>query len=371
MWIKQNGRMKKKANSNGYAVRVLVTFFASVMVMLVVVCILVVTVDPFFHYHSPIKWFPYVVDNQLSQNPGMAKNMTYDSCIIGSSMTVNFHTDDFKQIMGMNTIKLSYSGALPHDDYNILRLVYDAGSHARRKGNVKAVFLGVDAMTYTAGTSDTKYPFPEYLYDKNPFNDISYLLNKDVLLEYILRPLINRDPTDLSQVYASWWTPDYYNIQWVMHNYEPSEKVSEEMPSDELIPGTQDNLEKNILPFIKAHPETEFYMFFPPYSILYWNDVQNENHFEATMNQYEYIADTLLQYDNVKVFYFQKLEDIVTNLNNYADYTHYKPEINKYMVECFENGTCEVKKGEMPQQLQKMREIVEKFDFDGLFSTDY
>ena len=31
----------------------------------------------------------------------------------------------------------------------------------------------------------------------------------------------------------------------------------------------------------------------------------------------------------------------------------------------------EVKKGEMPQQLQKMSDIVKKFDFDGLFSTDY
>lgn len=371
MWMKKSDRIKKKINRNMHAVCVLTAFFATVITMLTVICILVVTVDPFFHYHTPLKDFPYVVDNQLSQNPGMARNMIYDSCIIGSSMTVNFDTDDFKQIMGMNTIKLSYSGALPHDDYNILKLVFDSDSYARKQENVKAVFLGVDAMTYTAGVSDTKYPLPEYLYDKNPFNDISYLLNKDVLLEYILRPIVNRDPTDLSQVYASWWTPDYYNIKWVMHNYEPSAKISEVMPADELISGTKDNLEKNILPFIKAHPETEFYMFFPPYSILYWNDVQNENHFEATLNQYEYIADTLLQYDNVRVFYFQNLQDIVTNLNNYADYTHYKPEINEYMVTCFAKGTCEVKKGEMPQQLEKMRDIVEHFDFEGLFSTDY
>lgn len=72
--------------------------------------------------------------------------------------------------------------------------------------------------------------------------------------------------------------------------------------------------------------------------------MQNENHFEATLNQYEYIADTLCNMIMCEVFYFQNLEDIVTNLNNYADYTHYKPEINKYMVTCFANGTCEVKK---------------------------
>ena len=53
---------------------------------------LVIYVDPFFQYHAPLGWFPYLVDNQLSQNPGMAKHMEYDSVILGSSMTVNFNT---------------------------------------------------------------------------------------------------------------------------------------------------------------------------------------------------------------------------------------------------------------------------------------
>ena len=30
---------------------------------------LVVWVDPFFQYHAPLEGFPYLVDNQLSQNP--------------------------------------------------------------------------------------------------------------------------------------------------------------------------------------------------------------------------------------------------------------------------------------------------------------
>lgn len=165
----------------------------------------------------------------------MAKNMIYDSCIIGSSMTVNFDTDDFKQIMGMNTIKLSYSGALPHDDYNILKLVFDPDSHARKQENVKA------GISWSGCNDLYSRSFRYKISIRNIFmiriHLMIYLIcsNKDVLLEYILRPVVNRDPTDLSQVYASWWTPDYYNIQWVMHNYEPSAKVSEEMPADELI----------------------------------------------------------------------------------------------------------------------------------------
>ena len=142
-----------------------------------------ILVDPFFHYHRPLAGFPYLVDNQLSQNPGMAAHMDYDSVILGSSMTVNFNTDWFEELMGLNTIKLSYSGAFPRDQYNIMKIIFDG------KREVKTVFLGVDVITYTGGVTETKYPIPEYLYDQNYLNDIKYLLNKDVLLNYILRPL--------------------------------------------------------------------------------------------------------------------------------------------------------------------------------------
>ena len=75
------------------------------------------------------------------------------------------------------------------------------------------------------------------------------------------------------------------------------------------------------MPFVEEHPETEFYFFFPPYSILYWHNVMQDNSLNATMAQYRYVADRLLQYDNVHLFYFQNMEE-VTDLNNYADYSH-------------------------------------------------
>jgi hypothetical protein len=332
---------------------------------------IVAYVDPFFHYHAPLEGFPYVVDNQLSQNPGMAKNMNYEGCIIGSSMTVNFDTDDFKELLDVNTIKLSYSGAYPKDDYNILSIVFDKDTYARKNSDVKAVFFAMDIPTMTADTETTKYPLPEYLYDDNYLNDVKYLLNKDVLLQYIMRPMIQGQGSDLSEIYASWWTPDYYNIQWVMHNYDEPEYVEEETAADALLPQTKENLEVNILPFVEENPDTQFYFFFPPYSILYWHNVMQENTFEATFSQYQYVADRLLEYDNVHLFYFQNLE-MTTDLNNYADYSHYKPEINRFMVECFESGECEIHSSEqMRDELIKMRDIIDEFDYDWLFSVDW
>ncbi len=332
---------------------------------------LVVYVDPFFHYHAPLPGFPYIVDNQLSQNPGMASNMDYNGCIIGSSMTVNFDTDDFKEILGYDTVKLSYSGAYPKDDYNILSIVFDETTAARKSRDMGAVFFAMDIPTMTADTEETKYPIPEHLYDDNIFNDVKYVLNKDVLLQYIMRPVIQGKGSDLSEIYASWWTPDYYNIQWVMHTYEEPEKSDVIYTADDVLPATKANLEKNILPFVEQHPKTQFYFFFPPYSILYWHNLQQEGFYEAAFAQYQYVAERLLEYDNVHLFYFQTMDE-VTDLNNYADYSHYKPEINRFMVECFGNGSYQINSAkEMEQALKNMRTIVTNFDYDELFSGEW
>lgn len=344
----------------------LITTIATILILLLLTAALVIVVDPFFQYHAPLKDFPYLVDNQLSQNPGMAKNMKYDSVILGSSMTVNFNTHWFEELLGLRTIKLNYSGAYPKDQANIMDIIFDSNNR------VDAVFLGVDVMTYTGCVDETKYPIPEYLYDNNYLNDVQYIYNKDVVLNYILRPLADPDKTDLSTVYQSWWTDEYYNIQWVMHNYEPPEAVEYVTPPEAYIESVDRNLQVNICPYIEENPDTTFYVFFPPYSILYWNDVIQENHLEATMAEYQYIADTMLAYDNVRVFFFANQEWIVTDLNNYADYTHYHKDINRYMTECFAGGSCEVtSEDEMKGALDKMRAVIGQYDFDELFSVEY
>lgn len=360
--------MQKKFSKNPYR-QAVICIGTLALAMLLLVAALVIYVDPFFHYHKPLKDFPYQVDNQLSQNPGMARHMDYDSVILGSSMTVNFNTDWFRELMDLNTIKLSYSGAYPKDQSNIMKIIFDSGHE------VKKVFLGIDVITYMGDVDETKYPIPEYLYDDSYLNDIQYVLNKDVLLNYVLRPMADPDPTDLATVYASWWTEEYYNEQWVLHNYTDPEQTAEEVLAEEYLPGTEKNLDVNICPYIEANPDTQFVVFFPPYSILFWNDVLKGNHLEATMEEYKYIAERLNEYDNVEVYFFPDREDIVLDLNHYADYSHYHPDYNRFMTECFAGGNVGLvaKEGDekgrpVDEYLSHMREIVENFDFEALLA---
>ena len=56
--------------------------------------LLIVVVDPFFHYHAPLESleYPLIRDNERYQNDGILRHFTYDTIITGTSMTENFET---------------------------------------------------------------------------------------------------------------------------------------------------------------------------------------------------------------------------------------------------------------------------------------
>lgn len=352
----------KKRTAGGFRAWIL-GILAAALVVFAAIAALVIYVDPFFQYHKPLADFPYVIDNQLSQNPGMAKNWEYDSVILGSSMTVNFNTDWFMELFGQKTAKLSYNGAYPKDQANIMKLIFE------NNPKVKTVYLGVDIPAYSSGTEETKYPIPAYLYDDNYTNDISYLLNKDVLLNYILRPLADpKDKTDIPTMYSLWWTDEYFNKGYVLEHYEAPELVEEEVEREYFLPNLKNNLDSNICPYIEGNPDTEFIIFYPPYSILYWYGVNRENKLEATLAEYEYAAERLLTYENVRVFMFSDQEDIMEELNHYADYDHYHKSINRYMAESFLSGACELKNTQdLQKRMDKLRKIAVEYDYDSIF----
>ena len=330
---------------------------------------LVIWVDPFFQYHKPLAWFPYLVDNQVNQNPGLAKHMDYDGILIGSSMTASFNTDWFEELMGIKTQKLSYNGSYPKDLSNIMQLVFDA------KGDqVKAVYMAVDQSTFSADSEETKFPVTDYLYDDNVFNDVPYLLNKDVLLDYILRPLADRkDASDWAELYKPWWTDEYYNKANVLMYYEAAEEKQEEeaLAADYFKDAVEENLQKNILPYIEAHPETEFYIFYPPYSILFWNDVTREKELEAVIGRLEYMTERLLNYENVHVFNFLGKEDIICNLNNYADYMHYHKNVCRYITECFATGENELHPENYGQAFDEIRTLAMSYNYPAIWDDWY
>ena len=334
------------------------------LVGLVAVAGLVIYIDPFFQYHKPLENFPYVVDDQVDMNPGLAKHLDYDAVILGSSMVVNFDTAYASNALDMRVVKLPYNGAYPKDQSNILDIIFDS-----KQNTVKQVFIGVDELNYSGGVDETKFPITEYLYDDNRLNDIQYVLNKDVLLDYCIRPVFDsKDRTDWNMIYPFWWQEEHYDRQLVLRYYEPQEETFDEPPAQTYIDAIEKNLDTNIMPYIEAHPETTFTVFYPPYSILYWNDVNMRHGLDTVIEKYRYMTERFLEMRNVQVYFFQNNEEIVCDLNNYADYTHYSPAVCEYMIQCFCSGEHKVTKDNLEEELEHLRQMASEYDYEKLWT---
>lgn len=347
--------------------RFLIALLTTTAILLLTVAGIIIYIDPFFHYHAPLSDYPYVVDNQLSMNPGLARHMDYDSILLGSSMTVAFNTGWFDEEMGLTTQKLSYNGGYPKDHANIMDIAF-----AAKGDSIKRVFLCLDEMTFSAGTSETKYPIPGYLYDNNPFNDVSYIFNKDVLLDYCIRPVFDRkDASDWDMIYKPWWQPEHYQKALVLMYFEPAEEITTDSSLEEYLASTEANLESNIITYIEEYPDTTFTCFFPPYSILYYYNAIRQNRVDSLFAKYDYLTKRLLEYPNVEIYYFQDNQDIIHALDNYADYTHYSPDICHSMLIDMSNGKNRIDADNYKQRLSSLRDYIESYPYERIWDDWY
>ena len=290
----------------------------------------VVLVDPFEIYRKAEHYIaPIENGTQNYSNAGIAKSYDYDSVVIGSSMTENFTPSQLDSLLGGSFIKLPINGGSPFNHAQMMELAF-------RTHDVQRVLYGVDVEALTWFYSTPKCEMPDYLYDDNLFNDVQYWFNKTVLAKFIPRCLATlgqSDPAQRDSMY-NWGGLYEYGEEAALREVKLSLKKKKQ---DEHAPvfsvQSQLNVEHNYLPYIQAHPDTEFTFFFPPYSLAKWYTFYQKKNFEYHLTQKAALVQTLLPYENVKIYDFQAELDWILNLDNYIDSSHYGPWINDAMVE--------------------------------------
>lgn len=357
--------------------RFIIWFLAGFLGLAVLVGGFIFLVDPYYHYHKPYFGFPIILDDAVYQTAGAAKHLEYDSAIIGTSMTENMHTSWFDEELGWNTMKLSYSGARTNDLQAIFAQV------EQKEGELKHVVMDINTYQLTEESWTSYVERPHYLYDNSLLNDYQYLYNHDILVLSVQRSIawMKGVEDNIDSAYT-WEDPELFRKEIVLNvAKETREKLIGDRPIDEnlyVVSGTttedlerklqvcQDNLD-NILPFIETHPETEFWVMIPPYSMLYWEELVLQGTLEDMLAIYTYAIEHLLSYDNVKIFYFQNEPEIITNLDNYRDSAHHSPEYNRYMFECMRDGKNMLTPENYLQELEGMYNFAKDYSYNTLW----
>lgn len=336
----------------------------STLAILVIIAAITILIDPFLHYHKPLSFLEYPLKDERYINDGISRNYEYQAMITGTSMCQNFKTSEFEELWKVPAIKIAYSGASYHElNANIERaLSYNP--------DLKYILCSLDGTKLNSPSDFDEYSgYPDYLYDRNPFNDVSYLLNKDVVPKTVAVLNYTRagEKTPTFDMYGSWSQYKSFGKETVQSSYTRLNPKEEELVlSEEDKAQIKENIEKNYLATAKENEDVEFYFFFPPYSICYWDALYRTKQLGAQLRAQELAVELLLSADNVHVFAFDDCVEITGDLDNYTDTLHYGDWINSYIIQNIYEGNGELKKDNYQTYFEQIEMIYSKYDYSVL-----
>lgn len=323
-------------------------------------------VDPLFHYHAPTKGLEYPLYDERYMNYGIAKHFDYDSIVTGTSMTQNFKTSQWDNYFGTKSIKTPFSGASYKEVNDLLECAFE------HNDSIAMVMRSLDPTMLIMEKDEMDYEdYPDYLYDNNIFNDVNYVLNKEIFFkftEYVHTFMsLGGNSTDFD-TYKNWAGLYQYDENLMRESFVRREKKEEiRALSDDDIRKIQENLEANVVKLVRENPETQFYLFFPPYSIYYWDDLSQDGDMLRMLDAHQLAIEILLEYDNIKLFSFFDTTDVICNLNYYKDSLHYNQEISDMMIDAMALGSNRLTKENYMDYMNFLHEFYVNFDYEALF----
>ncbi|MBR6771585.1 MAG: SGNH/GDSL hydrolase family protein [Lachnospiraceae bacterium] len=336
-----------------------ICFFKRTALLMLLIGIIVVLIDPFYQYHKPWFGLKAVLTDKEYQCIGSLRTFDYDSLIVGSSVAENYYNAWFNDGFHCTTIKAIRSYGATADLCYLLDAAY-------KEHQLKYVFYNMDTSSLSADPVPS-YEItgcPMYLYNDNYLDDVEYLFNKGVLFEKIphmaAQSIIGDYDENNSYNWAQW---KQFTESQTLRLYDRTREIAPMKEKNFY----RENLEANlqlISTLVQEHPETKYKIFFPPYSMLWWDNIYRTGDLEAYIYNMEQAIGQLLTYENVEIYYFQNEKEMITNLNNYMDTLHFTQDINQYMCEQIISGRNQLTLDNYKQTLSEMKkfayEIVQK-----------
>lgn len=327
--------------------------------------LLVWLVDPLFHFHKPFPFISYNLYDERYVNDGILRHFDYTTVITGTSMAQNFKPSEVEALFGGTCVKATFSGAGYAELSDNIRRALE------RNKELQTVIWTMDYNALIREADWGQYDeYPTYLYDDNPFNDVSYIFNKTIWYHYVMKSLmmtLTGTPSTTMDQYASWDKETGY--QHIMANYnrwETRVDMIEGLDAQAKVM-VAENVQKNFVDLVNDYPDKTFYIFYTPYSIYYWDFLNQEGMMQMQFDAEQIATELLLECPNVKLFNFHDQHDIINNPNNYRDKEHYAAEINSRILTWIAGGKGLVTKENYKERLEQEKDYYLHFNYERMF----
>ena len=151
-------------------------FFLTTLILIILTMAINYVIDPMQHYRKA-NFYKVYTFNQRYLVWGLLDNYSYDSVLLGTSMTENFKTNEFNNQLNINMLRAPLPGASAYEENLLIQ-------KSLENKELKEVFLGLDFFSFRGDKKRIQYgknSLPTYLMNDNIFDDYKYLLNIDIL----------------------------------------------------------------------------------------------------------------------------------------------------------------------------------------------
>ncbi|WP_127532495.1 copper amine oxidase N-terminal domain-containing protein [Paenibacillus kobensis] len=288
------------------------------------------TVDPLQHYRKA--WYPPVYSSEERyQNAGLARNYSYDTIILGTSMTENFSPNAVGKALGGKVMKLPLRGSVVSEQYETAKL-------ALSTGQVKRVLWGLDYFALREESDTGEGTFPGYLYDDKLWNDYPYWFSITPYTELAkgaAKKLFSHHGTELETL-DSWDSWTKFDKRLVLSDYKEAQQTEAYFGlNEDPLADVQESFNTYVLPLVKEYPQVQFDFYYPPYSILrhaVWRQT-NPVRYDNQMTMRKWMFEQLDMQPNASVFDFQAESRWTFDLDQYKDLSHHRGSINTEIAE--------------------------------------
>ena len=325
-------------------------------------------VDPFIHFHKPdtSKYF-YKLENQRSLNYGIINHFDYSGLITGTSMAENFKTSEADTIFDCSFIKVCSSGATFKETNDYLE------SALACNDDLRIIIRGLDMGMFFDDSERMREDlgeYPTYLYDDNVFNDVKYLYNGDVLFSHVYPMIKEKNEDSFTPGITSFDEYSNWTGTWVFgkNTLYPDGVTVRETPANQEITEEEkdtiiENIRLNVTDIADEYPNVKFYYFFTPYSIQWWQSQKDCGLLYKQIEAERVIIEEILKYDNIKLFSFNCLSEITTDLNNYKDNIHYGEWVNSLLLKYMSEDKYLLTYENYESYLTEERELYYNYDY--------
>lgn len=327
-------------------------------------------VDPLQCFRSA-RWYAPVYDsNERVQSACLARSHKYSAVIMGSSHVENFDPAAFDAANAdWRTIKLAVAASTLYEQRRLLDLAFASDQ-------VTNVVWSLDTNILSGEPErvrDDIVPFPGHIYDPSFSNNLLLLFDPYITKHYA-KMVAHRffgmydEFTDV-RFLNNWSQLFTFSKARTLEAYRAVQSgkiaaIENDIVRSKTASVSTDNIDRNVLAVIRAHPEVHFSIHFPPYSILRFRELYEveSDKFAAELTLKEYLIAALLALPNVEVFDFQDVSAITHNLENYKDLSHFSPDVDTYIIESLISGRHRLSMNNSTSTLQSLRWQVENFD---------